>query len=187
MERWKQVGIRVGPHLRYAFRYLKGDLDASFPGGAGLSIGYDLSSSVSMGDEFWLRFDGGYQAGAAEFGYRDLSAYVDFVPEAHFYAFERGAWVFTSGLGGAWLAGTYVDPASGGAETASVSGLGVALIVGGGLDLALHPDWNLEGLLRVRQGLHPMKATGELNGDSVTLDASMLGQVELELTISYTF
>jgi hypothetical protein len=188
LREWKQIGIRFGPHARWAFRYIKGDLDASFPGGVGLTLGYDMSPFVRAGDEFWLRLDAGYLDGAAEFGFSDFSFYADLLPEFHFYGSDRLAWVVTSGLGVLWLTGTYTQPDElGGTDSAKVSGPGLGVIVGGGLDVALHPDWNLQGLLKVRQGVHPVEPQARLNGQTVNLDVGFLGQIELGFTATYTF
>jgi hypothetical protein len=161
MTEYPLLGVHLGARPDIMFLFAKGDLETRFGYGGSLTVAYDATSYIPLFDEFWLRGDLGYLAGAKDEGFLRINA----GPETT--AYLGGGFAGVVGLGlSALVANRDVTVLN---QTTTYSGASTGAMVRGSLEYAFSPDWNTSLTAELRSGfssakLKNDKVLGEING-----------------------
>lgn len=178
MREYAKTGLLLGARPQYAYLLRNSGLTSKeFYGGA-IEGGYNAGRFVSVGQEFWVRANLVYLVG------RDSETLlnIEALPEAQYYLFNRVAAFVQSGV-----ALNFGSKRHAGATSSddTMSGLAYAVMLGLGLDVALHPEWNLRVAGTGSQGLTAMKL--ENKQKTARLDVGRLTWVQGTVSLAHSF
>lgn len=178
MREHAKTGLLLGARPQYAYLLRESGLTSKeFYGGA-LEGGYNAGRFVSVGQEFWVRANIVYLVG------RDSETLlnIEALPEAQYYLFNRVAAFVQSGV--ALNFGSKRTPGAT-AKDDTMSGLAYAVMLGLGLDVALHPEWNLRFAGTGSQAFTAMKL--ENKQKTASLDVGRLTWVQGTVSLAHSF
>lgn len=182
MDEHAQVGVVLGMRPEMGFFTSKGSLSSGVVFGAALEGGYNASSLVPLADEIWSRIYLSYEAGQQS----EKFLSVDLVPEAVYYVGNRLAMFTGGGMGYASAKRNSAFMRADGTTTNSnISGSNAGIVVMGGADYSLSPDWYARASLWYRQGV----STASLKAGDQTLseNAGTLSALRLGVQAGYIF
>ena len=182
MDEHAQIGIVLGLRPQFGVFTSTGNLGSSVAIGAALEGGYNASSFVPLADEIWSRIYMSYEAGQQ--GEKFMS--IDLVPEAVYYVGNRLA-VFTGGGMGyvSMKRNIPIARADGTSTGSDLSGSNAGIVITGGADYSLSPDWYARASLWYRQGLSNASLK---DGDAkIPESAGTLSALRLGLQAGYVF
>lgn len=178
MREYAKTGLLLGARPQYAYLLRESGLTSKeFYGGA-IEGGYNAGRFVSVGQEFWVRANIVYLVG------RDSETLlnIEALPEAQYYLFNRVAAFVQSGV--ALNFGSKRTPGSTASDD-TMSGLAYAVMLGLGLDVALHPEWNLRFAGTGSQGFTAMKLSNKQK--TASLDVGRLTWVQGTVSLAHSF
>jgi hypothetical protein len=177
MQEYPKVGLLFGGRPQVGMLLNKKALDSDLLLGGAFETAYNAGQFVPVGQEFWVRANVAVMVGQEDETFLNL----EMVPEAQYYLFNRVAAFIQSGVV-LNLASKRVSTVT---EDETLSGMSFAVALGFGLDVALHPDWNLRLSATGVQGVS--KLTLENEAKTMTLDAGLVTSAQGGMSLDYSF
>jgi hypothetical protein len=177
MEEYPKIGLLLGARPQAGMLIQKKGLESELLFGGALDAGYNAGQFVPAGDEFWVRANVAVLVGQED----EMFLNIEMLPEAQYYLFNRVAAFVQSGV--------VLNLASKKVQTLvddeTLSGMSFSVALGFGLDVALHPDWNLRLSATGIQGVSKM--TLENEAKTITIDAGFITSAQGGLSLDYSF
>ena len=177
LKEYPLLGVHLGVRPAVMFLAKKGKLDTNLGYGGSATVAYDLSSAISIFDEFWIRGDVGYLRGSSNEGF----FLVDAGPEGVHYLGGGLAVVYDLAFS-ALVADKSVNVAG---QNQTWSGVSAGAAARLGLDYAFSPQWDLALAAEGRTGFSSAKLKNDKAPGTIVDAGSLLGAVGL-LTVGHT-